>query len=361
MVEPSRVTSVGIHGLGVYLPPDVRHNDWWPRDVVAQWMEQRRSAPRPPPRTDLTEGERKVIEAMGQQALDPYQGASERRVLPSHMSVFDMEEHAARRALQNAGIDATQIDLLLTYTLVPDYLLSNPACILHQRLGLMKQCFTMHTDAATYSFMMQLSLAEAMISAGRARHALLVQSCAATRLIANDDPGSPLVGDGASAVVVGPVTRGRGLKATVHFADGRYPRTLIASVPGGSWFDEGRARMHVADWQQMNEVFIKTADVCKESVDAVLASSGHVAGDIDFLCVYQGTPWLGRLVQDYLEMGHARSFETFERLGYLSAAMIPANLCLAEEAGVLKTDDLVVLTGGGTGMTYGAALLRWGR
>jgi 3-oxoacyl-[acyl-carrier-protein] synthase-3 len=133
------------------------------------------------------------------------------------------------------------------------------------------------------------------------------------------------------------------------------------SVPGGTWFDAGRPRMHVAEPAQLRDVFLATADVCKQSVEAVLATTGHTVADIDFLCVYQGTPWLRGVVHEYLRVGEVKSVETFTQLGYLSAAMIPVNLFVAESEHELGDDDLVVLTGGGTGMTYGAAVLRWGR
>jgi 3-oxoacyl-[acyl-carrier-protein] synthase-3 len=272
-----------------------------------------------------------------------------------------MEELAAKDALEDSAIDPQSIDLLLTHTVVPDFLLGNPGCLTHQRLGLARSCMTIQTDAAAYSFVAQLAVANAMIRAGQAHRALLIQSCVATRLIDPENPGSPLVGDGASAIVVGPTHTDSGLKGFAHFTDGNYPRTLIMSVPGRTWYSDGAAWMHVADPAQMAEVFLQTADVCKESVDAVLASTGLSARDIDFLCVYQGTPWLRSVVQAYLGLEHCRSFETFEQYGYLSSAMIPVNLALASRSGALHDGDTVLLTGGGTGMTFGAAIVRWGR
>ncbi|HVK87835.1 MAG TPA: 3-oxoacyl-[acyl-carrier-protein] synthase III C-terminal domain-containing protein, partial [Kofleriaceae bacterium] len=247
-----------------------------------------------------------------------------------------------------------------TFSISPPYLLSNPGCVLHQRLGLPRACFTIQADAAAFSFLAQLALAESMIRAGSAHHALLVQSSVGTRLIDLEDPQSVLLGDGATAVVVGPVAPSRGIEASVTFTDGRFPRSVIASVPGSTWYDGGRPRMHVADWDQMNQVFLSTADVCKDSIDAVLASAGRTTRDVDFLCIYQGTPWLSRVVQNYAGLTHARSHETFPELGYLSAAMLPANLYLARQRCVLRDGDLVAMAGGGTGMTYGATLLRWG-
>lgn len=157
-------TNVGILGLGVYLPPEVRRNDWWPEAHVARWMEARGAA-------------------------------AERHVMPDDMSVFDMEERAA------------------------------------------------HSDAPGYAFMMQLALAEAMLSAGRARCGLLVQSCAPSRLLDMTTAIAPYFGDAATAMVVGRVPEGHGIEASAHFTDSRYPQVLIASVPGATvlcWGAQGR-------------------------------------------------------------------------------------------------------------------------
>ncbi|MDB4963541.1 MAG: 3-oxoacyl-[acyl-carrier-protein] synthase [Myxococcales bacterium] len=351
---------VGILGLGLYLPPEVRRNDWWPQKVVAGWSSAAGAMP-PPPQGSMSEGTRRVLRALAQQDADPFQGAVERRVMTAGMSVLDMEEAAAREAIQRSGVDPSSIDLLLTHTVLPDYLLSNPATVLHHRLGLPKQCFAMPNDAAAYSFMMQLAVAEAMIASGRATCALLVQSCGASRMIDWHESRAPLFGDGATAVIVGRVSPGRGLRAAAHFADGRYPNTLIGSVPGGTWFDEGRGVIHVEDNAQMRDVFLRTADVCKEGIDAALAQARIGAAEIDFFAMYQGTPWLRQVVQDFAGLDKARSIETFATTGYLFSAILPAGLHFAEQANQLHDDDLVLLTGGGTGMTYGSIVLRWGR
>ncbi|MDX2086423.1 MAG: 3-oxoacyl-ACP synthase III family protein [Kofleriaceae bacterium] len=351
---------VGILGVALYLPPEVRHNDFWSPEVVDAWMRER---PAPLPASTfagLGPGAQRVMEALKLQARDPFQGAVERRVLPASMSVFDMEEPAARQAIERAGIAREAIDLVLTNTIVPSVQLSNPACTLHERLGLSRACLSMHTDVATHAFMMQLTLAEAMIRAGRARYALLVQSCACSRLVAPSDVISPYFGDGATAVVVGPVASSRGIEAVSSFTDGRFPQTLVAGVPGGNWYDDGRTTLYIADPAATQRVFLETADACKESVDAVLAESGRRADEITYLCIHQGAAWLRRVVQDYLGMSGARSIETFQETGYLFAATMPANLAVAEARGELREGDVVLLVGGGPGMTYGATLLTWG-
>jgi 3-oxoacyl-[acyl-carrier-protein] synthase-3 len=351
---------VGILGLGVYLPPEVRRNDWWSPDVVERWMSARSTGPKPPPFDELSEGARRVIRAMSEQALDPFRDAVARHVLPSGMTVLDMEEQAALAALAQAGVAPSSIDLLLTYTVAPDHLVANPACPLHHRLGLPKSCFSLQADASSYAFMAQLTLADAMIRAGRARCALLVQSCIPSRLLDMTDSIAPNFGDAATAVVVGPVGSGRGLEASVTFTDGRYPHSLIASVPGRTWYAEGRVVLHEGDAGQAQRMFLGTVDAFKESVDAALESSAHTHGEIDFFCVHQGAPWLRNVVQQYLGLSGARSVETFAQTGYVFASTVPVALAHAQEQRVLGDGDLVVLAAGGPGATYGAAVVRWG-
>ncbi len=354
------MSRIGIRGVALYLPPIVRGNDWWPHEVVARWRVADRVDRPPAPADPMSPGAIRVKDALAAQAADPFQSAVSRHVMPAEMTVVDMAEQAGRLALSRAGVTADSIDLLLTSTVLPDVLLGNPACELHHRLGLPRRCFAMETSAATYSFLMQLSLAHAMISAGSAKLALLVQTCGASRSIDREDPISPLFGDGATAAVVGRVSEGRGLLGAVHHCDGRFPNTLVASVRGGTWSDPGRAVIHVADAAQMREVFLSTADVCKESIEGALASSGLTTTDIGFFAMHQGTPWLLRVVQDHAGLGHARSVDSFAQTGYLFASTVPAALALAEHAGLLTDGDHVLATGGGPGITYGSIAMRWG-
>ena len=349
--------SVGILGVALWLPPDVRTNDWWPRDVVARWKSDRRA---PPPTGPLSAGATRVAAALAEQAVDPFQGAVARHVMSDAMTVFDMAEQAGRQAIARAGVAADQIDLLFTDTVLPDTLLGNPACQIHHRLGLPRRCFAMETGAVTYSFPMQLTLAETMIASGRARLALLVQACGPSRLLDFADPISPLFGDGATAAVVGRVGDGRGVLAAAHHCDGRFPNGLVAGVRGGAWSDPGRGVIHVADALQMRDVFLSTADVCKESIDAVLASAGLAASDVGLFAMHQGTPWLRRVVQDHAGLRDARSIDSFAQTGYLFAGTLPAGLALAERAGLVADDDLVLATGGGPGITFGSVAIRWG-
>ncbi len=352
---------VGIHGLGLFLPEEIRTNDFWSSDVIAGWAANRPPPTAPSPALLASEGAQRVVAAQAKQTRDPFQGVVTRRVMASNMTLLDMEESAARSAIARASIDPASIDLVLTSTTVPDYLLGNPACGLHDRLKLRRRCFTLHTDVAAAAFLAQLEIAEAMIIAGRARVALLVQSCAPTRLIAPTDSNAPYFGDGATAAIVAAVDDHHGIETSVTFTDGRYGKTLIASTTPNGKFYEGPSSLIVGDPAQTQAVFLQTADSCKVSIEHCLAATGKTADDIDFVSMHQGTSWLRDVVCTYAGLTRARSVEVFADLGYLFASTIPASLALAEQRQLLGSGDRVILVGGGTGMTYGATQMVWGQ
>jgi 3-oxoacyl-[acyl-carrier-protein] synthase-3 len=350
----------GILGVGLYLPPEIRRNDFWPTQVVEKWLADRAASGPPPIPSPLGEGTRRVLQALSKQARDPFHEAVERRVMPDSMTLVDMQEQAARTAIARAGIDPAHIDLVLTNTVSPDFMHGNPACALHERLALRAECLSIETEVATYSVLAQLTLADSLIASGRYRYALLVQSGSPSRLLDMTDWISPIFGDAASALIVGPVSSGRGLLGASHYTDGRYPRTLIASVRDARWFDEGRAVFYNADPVQQHEVFLGIPDICKQSIEAALQRAGQPASSVDFFCMHQGTPWLREVVQEYAGLPQAKSLDLFAETGHLLASNLPATLARAEQEGRLQPGDLVVLMAGGQGMTYGASVLRWG-
>jgi 3-oxoacyl-[acyl-carrier-protein] synthase-3 len=339
---------IGIRGLGMYAPPTVRTNDWWPREVVQTW-------PRPasPPTAELTAGMQHVLDGVASVAGDPFQGVVERRVLDDTTPLGDMELHAAREAMAEANVAPGSIGLLLTHTVVTPHQLVNPACELHEQLGLARECLALEVEATGYTVLAQLALAESMIAAGRVDHALLVQACVGSQLVEPTHPFSVLGGDAATAIVVGRVGPQRGLRSFAHFTDGRYPRSLVLA------YRDGRKQL-VAEPAELWTAQIQTADVCKHAVDVALQRAGYTVPEIDFLCAFQGTAWLHHAIAAHLGAQGAKSSDVFRRFGYLSAAALTASLYIGVRERRLVRDDLVVLTGGGTGMTYGAAVLRWG-
>jgi len=353
-------TTVGILGLGMSLPPTIRGNDWWPAEIVQRWSTM------PPPAnvrpvTDPTPGMRAILDARSKTKSDVFQGTTLRHVLTESETTLDLEERAAKMAMERAGIGASDIDLVLTCTTPNAYQLTNSACELHERLGIPTECFSLHTDGAQHAFLLQLALAESMIVSGQARTALLVQSSGMSRILDREDPLSLVFGDGATAVVVGKVGPEFGILASTHRTDGRHPNTLIASVRGKHWYDEGRVYLHMNDPVGMGDILLRTVDVTCESIATTLERAQIAPGDVDVFAMHQGMPWLRQLVQDHAGLTRARSISTFGATAHLFGAFVPSTLFAAEREGVLKSGDRVVIAGGGNGMTYGATVMRWGR
>lgn len=354
--------SVGVLGVGTYLPPDVRKNDWWPEATVTKWMEKRAA-----PLTDkvriepTTPGGRAIAEAMASLRNDPFHGSVERRVLKEGMKASDMELEAARAAIANAGIDPQEIGLVLVNTLAPDFLVTNNACLLHHNLGLSSRCFTMATEAACNAFMMQMALAEQMIAGGRAKYALLVQTCNISPMLPYDQAHSAWFGDGCAATIVGPVEEGYGLLGHAHRTQGEYHRTIVASVPEKCWYQDGKILVYSADHGAARQSFLEIADMGAEVTGEALAAAGLSPADVDFYAPHQPTAWFREVTQNHLRLSKARSVETFQWFASMFGANIPVGLATGEREGVLRRGDVVLMYAGGAGLTYSGMVLRWGR
>jgi 3-oxoacyl-[acyl-carrier-protein] synthase-3 len=351
--------NAGILGIGVYLPETVRRNDWWPEHVVARWREKalHRVDSLPIPRT---EGVERALAAMNELRDDPFNGAVERRVMAPEQWSSEMELAAAREALERSGIAPEQIDALISFTVVPDYLSVPTGAVLHQQLGLPTRCWTMSMEGACNSFPMQLTVADQAIRSGRMRHVLLVTSSAYSRLHPIEWTLGAWMGDGATAVVLGPVKEDRGILAYAHGTDGGAHKAVVHGVPGKRWYEDGRVVAYSEDRAAAQGVILGAVDRCKQVVTDALLKAGCTPHDVDFYAGHQGGPWLRRVTQEFTGMDRANWIDTFARFGNLGAANIPFILSLAEREGMLHDGDLVATFSAGSGQTYGSVALRWG-
>jgi 3-oxoacyl-[acyl-carrier-protein] synthase-3 len=354
--------AIGILGVGTHLPPQVRQNNWWPDHVVQSWREK--AARRMEKLHDAlveekTEGARRTLEALAGLAKDPFQGARERRVIGDDTTAADMETIAAREAIARAGIPQDEIDLVLSHQICPDYINVPSAAVVHGNLGLSEHCTTMGTDAACNSFMLQLTLARGMIASGQARYALLTQSSTLTRFPDSGEMIDAWGGDGASAVVVGPVSPGRGILSFSNHTNGKLWGALVCGVPGRRWQDD-RCVIYSEDRAANLDMVVRIADRAKRVIDESLGKAGLSPRDVAFFAGHQGFKWLLPVTQAYAGLGHARSVEHFHYTGTVSSVNLPLQMAVAEKEGILKPGDVVTCFQGGTGMTWSGMTLRWG-
>lgn len=358
------MTSIGIIGIGTYLPPHVRTNAWWSSTTTAQWSERSAarvtSADQPAP-DSLGEGARLTLQAMGEYAADPFRGAVERRIMPDTMTTHDMEALAVKDALARAGITAAEVDVLLTQTPVPEQQLPNTACVTHKLAGLPRHCMTMRTEAACNALAMHMAIARGMIASGQARYVLSVHSSAMTRILRPTESDSAWWGDGAAAVVIGPVSDGRGVLSMVHNTDGSGAEAIAVGVPGKRWFDDGKTTLYCPNREQTRDMLLHLADHARDAIRDALAKAAMTPGAVDFYASHQGTAWLTKLTAQHAGIAHASTVVTFPAFGNMNSVNLPMILAIAEREGQLRDGHVVVTFAGGAGETWSSMCLRWGR
>jgi 3-oxoacyl-[acyl-carrier-protein] synthase-3 len=270
-----------------------------------------------------------------------------------------MEVRAAHAALDEAGLTIADIDLLITHTMVPDYLEVNSASILQHKLGLRNDRLAFGVDAVCTSVLLQLQIAEQMIRAGEAKRALLTQSSACSRLGPWEQPFSAQLGDGASAFVVGEVEPGRGFLGRHFESDGSLHAGFVATVPGKRWYDEGRVVAASEDKGAARKMQLHAVDTARRVIGTALQRSGVKASEVAFLATHQPSVWLTELVKDCCGLESARILPTFSWAANVMSSNIPLQLELAAREGILERGDLVATFSVASGMTAASAILRW--
>lgn len=358
-------SNIGILGIGSFLPDAIRRNDWWPAATVDSWRQKRinrmtRGAI--PDGVVETEGVKLVAQQMANMAHDPFDGGVERRVMPDDMSSGDMEVLAAQRALADAGLSPEDVDVLFLQSMVTDHVVLNNACAVHERLGLRQRVLSLETQGVCNAFLLQLQVVQQMLRAGTARYALIIQSSPLSRLMDPREPFSVWFGDGATAVVLGPVSEGHGILATTTRTDGSVHRALVGAIDAETpWYEEGNVRIRALEPLLGRKMLLTSADLGKQALDDVMADAGVTASQIDFFACHQASSWFRDAAQKILGLEHARTVNTYPWAGNLAGANLPLVLQVGVKERLLKDGDLVALYSGGGGMTWSAALLRWGR
>ncbi|MFZ4622638.1 MAG: beta-ketoacyl-ACP synthase III [Rhodoferax sp.] len=265
----------------------------------------------------------------------------------------DMALYAARNALQAAGRNAEDIDLIIVGTSTPDMVFPSTACILQGKLGV-RGGAAFDVQAVCSGFIYALTIADAMIKAGSATKALVIGSEIFSRILDfKDRTTCVLFGDGAGAVVLEAGTE-PGILATDIHADGKYTDILCVPghVSGGQILGQPLLRM---DGQA---VFRLAVGVLDEAARAVLARAGKTASDVDWLIPHQANIRIMQSAARKLKLPMDKVVITVDQHGNTSAASIPLALDTAVRSGQVKAGQTLLLEGVGGGFTWGAVLLK---
>jgi 3-oxoacyl-[acyl-carrier-protein] synthase III len=269
-----------------------------------------------------------------------------RRAAPGERT-SDLATYAGRRALQDAGVEAADLDLVLVATMSPDEITPNTAPLVAHALGA-GRAGAFDVGAACTGWLAALATAAGQIETGRADRVLVIGAEVLSRLTDYDDRKTAAIfADGAAAVVLGPDGDGAIGPITMQ-ADGGLGDTIVAR------FDDPAIRM---DGQSTYQVAVKRLT---ESTVAAVARAGLELEDVDLFVYHQANARIIRAVGERLDLDPARVADYIAQLGNTSAASIPLTLSLLREDGRLRPGHRVLVAAIGAGFTWGAGVLEWG-
>lgn len=287
-------------------------------------------------------------------------GIRERHIAAPGVATSDLCLEASRRALADAGVAPSEIDIVLVATCTPDMPIPSTAIFLQKKLGA-ERAFAMDLNAACSGFIYGLSVADALIRAGRGKKALVVGAEILSSITNYKDRATCILfGDGAGATVLAECEEGKGVLGCCLHSDGNLWE-LITCLAGGTKHPvdpavatERKNYLRMAGNETFKHAVTKMADVCLETLE----KNGRKLADVDLFISHQANMRIISAVGKRLGIPEEKVFVNLDRYGNTSAASIPIALAEAREKGLAREGDLVLLTGFGAGLTWGAALLR---
>jgi len=260
---------------------------------------------------------------------------------------------AARAALADAGIEASEIDLIVLATATPDQTFPSSATKVQAALGI-NDCVAFDVHAVCTGFLYAVSVADAMIRAGSGRTALVIGAETFSRILDWEDRTTcVLFGDGAGALVLRAEDGDRGILATKLHADGRHNDLLF--VDGGPSTTGTVGKLRMKGREVFRHAVVNLADVLKE----VLSAAGLGPDDVDWVVPHQANARILDATAKKLNLPREKVVVTVDRHANTSAASVPLALDAAVKDGRIKRGDIVVLEAMGGGFTWGAAVLRY--
>jgi 3-oxoacyl-[acyl-carrier-protein] synthase III len=271
---------------------------------------------------------------------------SRRRALPDER-LTDYATFAGRRALNDAGVDPLDVDLVLVATMTPDEITPNAAPVVANALGA-DNAGAVDIGAACTGWLAALRLAAGQVETGRADRVLVIGAELLTRITDFDDPKTAMLfGDGAGAVLVGGEGDGD-IGPIVMAADGSLADRITASHD---------KRVLQMDGHSTYQVAVKRLS---EATVSAVARSGLELDDIDLFVYHQANGRIIKAVGDRLDLEPARVADYVAHMANTSAASIPLTLSLLREDGRLRYGQKVLIAAIGAGFTWGAGVIEWG-
>ncbi len=288
-------------------------------------------------------------------------GIEQRHIAAPEEATSDLATEAAKRALKKAGIDASELDLIIVATITPDMNFPATACIVQSNLG-SKKAAAFDLEAACTGFLYGITVADQFIKSGMYRYVLVIGAEAMSRILDWTDRNTcVLFGDGAGAAVLGPSTDGSGILASLLGSDGEGGKFL--NMPGGG---SRLPATHLTVDEKLHSVKMDGSEVFKFAVRVmntatkeVMDKAGLVESDISYLVPHQANIRIIGGAAKRLNLPLDKVMINLHKYGNISAASVPIALDEALEQGKINAGDTIILVGFGGGLTWGAAAIKW--
>lgn len=287
-------------------------------------------------------------------------GIKERHIAAKDEATSDLAVNAAKQALKNAGLKATELDMIIVGTVTPDMPFPSTATFVQAKLGA-KNAFCFDISAACAGFIYAITIAQQFIARGTCKNALVIGAETLSRITDWSDRGTcVLFGDGAGAAVLGETSTGQ-IVSTYLGTDGT--KTEMLHMPGGGSRNPAseqtiKDRLHFIKMEG-NEVFKIAVTSMADAALMALKNAGLKCADVNWIIPHQANLRIINAVAKRLGFVNAQVYLNIEKYGNMSSACVAIALCEAVEQEKIKKGDIVLLDAFGGGLVWGAAVLKW--
>ncbi|MEZ5306715.1 MAG: beta-ketoacyl-ACP synthase III [Pyrinomonadaceae bacterium] len=313
------------------------------------------------PKGVLTNADLEKIVDTNDEWITTRTGIKQRRKAADDEYTSQFAVRASRAAIEAAGINPEDIEIIVCATTTPDQILPSTGCLIQKELGAVNAA-GMDVFAACSGFLYGITMVESMIRTGQIRYALVVGAEVLTKYVDYTDRSTCVIfGDGAGAAVLGPVEDGKGILATKILSDGRFEEQLFA--PGGGTklgttheTIDNRDHFFKMRGNELFKIAVRSmADISKEMLD----KAGYGVDDVKIVIPHQANQRITDAVAARLKVPEEKVYSNIAQHGNTSSASIPIALdeCLKE--GKIEEGDLVLLTAFGGGVTWGGTIIRF--
>lgn len=290
-------------------------------------------------------------------------GIKERRIAGPEIATSDMATEASIKAIEDAGLTAKDIDLIIVATTTPDMPFPATACIVQGNIGA-TQAAAFDLEAACSGFVYGITVASQFIATGFYKNIIVVGADCLSRVTNWKDRNTcVLFGDGAGAVVMGRVPDGEGMLSHYLGADGTGGKSVLLPA-GGSRLPASHETVEKglhAIQMDGSEVFkFATRAMYSAAIEAI-DKAGLSLEDVDLMIPHQANIRIIEAARKKINLPLEKVYINLDRYGNMSAASIPVALDEAVKSKMVKKGDHIVLVGFGGGLTWGSCVLEWSK